>query len=73
MPVRRAPSILFLFIANSLLGLAALSDSAFAQAVEADVAVRVDDLQFLEVSVQSINDFVFKIEGEVPRQRVRRA
>ncbi|MBJ18320.1 MAG: MBL fold metallo-hydrolase [bacterium] len=64
MPVRRAPSILFLFIANSLLGLAALSDSAFAQAVEADVAVRVDDLQFLEVSVQSINDFVFKIEGE---------
>ena len=32
--------------------------------VESDVDVRVSDLQRLEVSVQPINDFVFKIEGE---------
>jgi len=37
---------------------------ASAQQVESDVEVRVDDLQRLEVSVQPINDFVFKIEGE---------
>jgi alkyl sulfatase BDS1-like metallo-beta-lactamase superfamily hydrolase len=35
-----------------------------AQEVESDVPVRVDDLQSLAVSVQPINDFVFKIEGE---------
>jgi alkyl sulfatase BDS1-like metallo-beta-lactamase superfamily hydrolase len=35
-----------------------------AQEVESDVDVRVDDLQSMQVSVQPINDFVFKIEGE---------
>jgi alkyl sulfatase BDS1-like metallo-beta-lactamase superfamily hydrolase len=35
-----------------------------AQEVESDVEVRVDDLQSMQVSVQPINDFVFKIEGE---------
>lgn len=44
--------------------MAVSSLTAIAQEVEADVAVRVDDLQSLEVSVQPINDFVFKIEGE---------
>ncbi|MAG34498.1 MAG: hypothetical protein CL908_26805 [Deltaproteobacteria bacterium] len=32
--------------------------------VESEVPVRVDDLQDMPVSVQAINDFVFKIEGE---------
>jgi alkyl sulfatase BDS1-like metallo-beta-lactamase superfamily hydrolase len=33
-------------------------------AVESDVSVRVDDLQDMAVSLQPINDFVFRIEGE---------
>lgn len=41
-----------------------LPTQVVAQQVESDVDVRVDDLQSLEVSVQPINDFVFKIEGE---------
>ena len=32
--------------------------------VEADVSVRVDDLQDMAVEVKPINDFVFRIEGE---------
>jgi len=39
-------------------------EQAFEQEVESDVDVRVDDLQSMQVSVQAINDFVFKIEGE---------
>jgi hypothetical protein len=38
-----------------------------AQEVESDVEVRVDDLQSMQVSVQPINDFVFKIEGRGAR------
>ena len=41
-----------------------VGSQAVAQDVEPDVAVRVDDLQSMQVSVQPINDFVFKIEGE---------
>ena len=41
-----------------------VGSQAVAQDVAPDVAVRVDDLQSMQVSVQPINDFVFKIEGE---------
>lgn len=55
----------FLLGALGLAGLGlVVASSASAQQVEADVEVRVDDLQSLGVSVSKINDFVFKIEGE---------
>ncbi len=62
-----ARPIAFFSYTIRLLSLAIVTFSvgeAFGQDVEADVDVRVDDLQSLEVSVQPINDFVFKIEGE---------
>ncbi len=39
-------------------------EHAGAQQVESDVAVRVDDLQSMQVTAKRINDFVFRIEGE---------
>jgi alkyl sulfatase BDS1-like metallo-beta-lactamase superfamily hydrolase len=51
-----------LLLALALLFLTASGHAA--DEVETDVPVRVDDLQSMGVSVQAINDFVYKIEGE---------
>ena len=51
-----------LLLALALLFLPASGHAA--DEVETDVPVRVDDLQSMGVSVQAINDFVYKIEGE---------
>ena len=49
-----------------LLGVSALAPvyGAFAEEVEKDVAVRVDDLQAVGAAAIPMNDFVYRIEGE---------
>ena len=53
-----------LLIICLVVGLIVPLASSAAEEVERDVAVRVDDLQSMGVSVEPINDFVYKIEGE---------